>query len=53
MSTKLDQAGIPVLKDLPFIGQLFRTDSSSNSNSELMVFITPQIIDPQASSQAL
>jgi type IV pilus secretin PilQ/predicted competence protein len=40
-----NQGGIPLLKDLPFLGQLFRTDSSSNSKSELMVFITPQIVD--------
>jgi len=39
------QNGIPLLKDLPFLGQLFRTDTSSNSKSELMVFITPQIVD--------
>ncbi len=39
------QNGIPLLKDLPFLGQLFRTDTSSNSKSELMVFLTPQIVD--------
>jgi type IV pilus assembly protein PilQ len=46
-------AGIPLLKDLPFIGQLFRTDSKSSTKSELMVFITPQILDPEAPSQTL
>ncbi|MCO5142653.1 MAG: type IV pilus secretin PilQ [Oligoflexia bacterium] len=40
--------GIPLLKDLPFIGQLFRTDSEGSNKKELMVFITPQIIDPNS-----
>jgi type IV pilus assembly protein PilQ len=40
------EAGIPLLKDLPFIGQLFRTNTDSNKKSELMVFITPQIVPP-------
>jgi type IV pilus assembly protein PilQ len=53
MSAQNTQAGIPLLKDLPFIGQLFRTDSSLTSKSELMVFITPQIVDPEAQSQGL
>ncbi len=47
------EGGIPVLKDLPFIGQLFRTNTNQTAKSELMVFITPQIIDPEASSQSL
>lgn len=47
------EQGIPVLKDLPFIGGLFRAETSGTSKSELMVFITPQIIDPEGESQAL
>jgi type IV pilus assembly protein PilQ len=47
------EQGVPLLKDLPFIGQLFRANSQTDSKEELMVFITPQIIDPQSSSQSL
>lgn len=47
------ESGIPLLKDLPFLGQLFRSNSATDKKDELMVFITPQILDPQASSQAL
>jgi type IV pilus assembly protein PilQ len=47
------EQGVPLLKDLPFIGQLFRANSQTDSKEELMVFITPQIIDPQSSSQTL
>ena len=40
------EAGIPLLKDLPFIGQLFRTNGNSWGRSELMVFVTPKIMEP-------
>jgi len=39
------ESGIPWLKDLPIIGWLFRNESSSKSISELLVFITPTIMD--------
>jgi type IV pilus assembly protein PilQ len=39
------EKGIPLLKDLPFIGQLFRENTETRSKGELMVFITPQIIE--------
>ncbi len=40
------EQGIPLLKDLPFIGQLFRVNQDQNAKSELMVFVTPEIVDP-------
>lgn len=47
------EAGIPMLKDLPFIGQLFRTNTDATNKSELMVFITPQIIAPSGYAQPI
>jgi type IV pilus assembly protein PilQ len=37
--------GTPFLKDLPFIGKLFESNSSSSDRSELLIFITPHIIE--------
>ena len=34
----------PVLGDLPFIGNFFRTNSKKKSQNELLIFITPTII---------
>jgi type II secretory pathway component GspD/PulD (secretin) len=34
------QRGIPVLKDIPAVGKLFRTDAKSNEKSELTLIIT-------------
>lgn len=38
------EAGVPVLKDLPFLGALFRTKSTTTSQRELVVFLTPTIV---------
>ena len=35
----------PLLGDLPFIGQLFRSSSSSRQKSELVIIVTPSILD--------
>jgi pilus assembly protein CpaC len=37
---------IPGLGDVPVLGQLFRSKNFSRSNTELLVLVTPHIIDP-------
>jgi general secretion pathway protein D len=37
---------IPVLGDLPFAGRLFRSESSMSKKKNLLIFVTPTIIDP-------
>ncbi|MBV2133548.1 type IV pilus secretin PilQ [Pseudomonas sp. MAP12] len=41
---------VPFLGDLPFLGRLFRRDTVSDSKSELLIFLTPRIMDSQAIS---
>lgn len=36
---------VPLLGDIPIIGSLFRSSSTSNNRRELLFIITPQIID--------
>ncbi|MCP4573151.1 MAG: hypothetical protein GY838_12410 [bacterium] len=38
------ESGIPVLKDVPLLGALFRHTTKSTANRELVVFVTPTII---------
>ena len=46
------QSGVPVLKDIPFLGALFRTKSEKMSRSELMVLIRPTVLaTPSAAAQ--
>ena len=37
---------VPLLGDLPFLGRFFRTESSSTQKKNLLIFVTPTIIDP-------
>jgi type IV pilus assembly protein PilQ len=41
---KENVTGLPGLRELPFIGQLFRTNLSSDSFSEIIFLITPRIV---------
>jgi type II secretory pathway component GspD/PulD (secretin) len=40
-----DFAGIPVLKDIPFFGKLFESRKTDKRYSEIIIFITPEIVD--------
>ena len=37
-------SGIPILSDIPVIGNLFKTTSNSNDRTELLVLITPHVV---------
>lgn len=41
-----DTVKIPFLGDLPFIGSLFKHQAKLNDKTELLVFITPTLINP-------
>ena len=44
-SDNFSQSRIPILSDLPIIGQLFKGRNSQQSVSELIVFVTPSIVN--------
>lgn len=37
---------IPGIGDIPVLGRLFKSQSVTRSNSELIVFVTPHLVDP-------
>jgi general secretion pathway protein D len=41
-------SGIPVLKDIPWLGNLFKTNNDSDNRTELVVLITPRVARSQA-----
>lgn len=45
------EAGIPLLKDIPGVGQLFRTNTAKKSRTELIILITPYIISTDSEAQ--
>ena len=46
-------AGIPVLKDVPVLGSLFSSQTSSRQRTELLVLITPHVVKDQRDARAL
>lgn len=40
------ESGVPLLKDIPLVGRLFRNDVDATAKRELLVFVTPRIVDP-------
>jgi len=46
VESRLD-SGIPVLQDLPVLGALFRHSSKVQNNRELVIFVTPRIVDDE------
>jgi pilus assembly protein CpaC len=48
-----DRAAIPVLGDLPIIGYLFKSKAERKERTELVVIITPHLIQPLNAGQSL
>jgi len=44
--------GFPFLKDIPFLGVLFGGKTSNEKKSELLIFVTPRIVNERSSSIA-
>jgi type II secretion system protein D len=43
------KSGIPVLSDIPYLGNLFSTKTTKDERSELMIFIQPKIVSSSKS----
>jgi type IV pilus assembly protein PilQ len=50
-TTKEDETRVPVLGDLPGIGNLFKSKVRSTSKQELLVFITPKMISDRGATR--
>jgi type IV pilus assembly protein PilQ len=48
MNLTKKESGVPVLMDIPFLGNLFKAQGQSQSKSELLIFVTPRILDTGA-----
>jgi type IV pilus assembly protein PilQ len=38
-------SGVPILKDIPYLGRLFRSTTKKRDRRELLIFITPRIVE--------
>ena len=51
-TTANQQTKVPFLGDLPWVGRLFRKDLKSDNKQELLIFVTPRIVnDTQVRNQ--
>jgi len=46
-------SGVPVLSEIPILGQLFRVDRTTIDRTELIVIIIPYVIDDDAEAKAI
>src|SRR5438093_2199530 len=44
--TQAQLSKVPAIGDIPVLGQLFRSRNINKSNTELLVLVTPHIVDP-------
>jgi pilus assembly protein CpaC len=44
-----DVSKVPGLGDLPILGRLFRSDSFRGGRSDLLIAVTPVVVDPNSS----
>jgi len=40
------EEGVPMMKDIPWLGNLFKSNDTKRNKNELLIFITPRIITP-------
>ncbi len=50
-SERDDVTKVPVLGDIPYLGNLFKTKTRSTSKTELLVFITPKVITDRTAAR--
>ena len=44
-SDSVNTSKVPVLGDIPILGSLFRNNSTQKRKSELIILVTPKILD--------
>jgi general secretion pathway protein D len=47
------RSGVPILSSIPVIGVLFSTRSTISARTELLVLLTPSVIDSPARARAV
>ncbi len=52
-NTSTGDSGVPILKDIPLLGNLFRTTNASKDRTEVIVLITPYVINDDFDAHAV
>jgi pilus assembly protein CpaC len=51
--TNQDISKVPALGDLPILGQLFRSDQFNRDETELVIIVTPYLVNPVATASLM
>ena len=51
MTNNKDVTKVPLLGDIPILGNLFKNTTKSTKKTELLVFISPKIVSSRAAMQ--
>ena len=43
------ESGVPLLKDIPWLGNLFKSKQRVDNKAELLIFVTPRILEEGSS----
>ena len=46
-----DVTKVPFLGDIPYLGNLFKTKTTSSSKTELLIFLTPKIVTDRTAAR--
>ena len=46
---RTDVSKVPLLGDIPYLGNLFKTTTKGSDRTELLIFLTPKVISERAS----
>jgi type IV pilus assembly protein PilQ len=46
-----DVTKVPVLGDIPYLGNLFKTRTTSSSKTELLIFLTPKVVNDRVTAR--
>ncbi|TIR26138.1 MAG: type II and III secretion system protein [Mesorhizobium sp.] len=52
-STNQANSGVPVLKDIPLLGGLFRSTEYGKERTELLILLNARVVDSDADARAL
>ncbi|MBV8658147.1 MAG: hypothetical protein JO142_10030 [Burkholderiales bacterium] len=52
-NTTNEDTGVPLLKDIPLAGALFRNKTNSNDRTELVILITPYVINDDVDAETI
>jgi type IV pilus assembly protein PilQ len=48
---RTDVSKVPFLGDVPFLGNLFKTTTSSSNKTELLIFLTPKVVTERSAAR--